>query len=80
MILSRRRSVFIGEPMTEKSDKYEKRYPNTGISEAQKHERWDRIEFKERKKEGLISGRTSRFMSVPDMPWLHENKEKDNDD
>jgi len=65
--------------MTEKADKYEKRYPGTGIGESQKHERQDRIEFKERK---AGTGRTSgtRYVGVPDMPWLHENKDKEKED
>lgn len=65
--------------MTKKAEQYEKRYPNTGIPEAQKHERMERLEFKERK---AGTGRTSgsKFIGVPDMPWLHEKKEKENDD
>lgn len=66
--------------MTEKAERYEKKFPGTGIPEAQKHERMDRIDFKQRKAEGLISGRNSRFMTVPDMPWLHDKKENTNDD
>jgi len=65
--------------MTKKSDAYEKKYPGTGISEAQKHERMERLEFKERK---AGTGRTSgsRFVSVPDMPWLHDKKENEKND
>jgi hypothetical protein len=65
--------------MTKKADAYEKKYPGTGISEAQKHERMERLEFKERK---TGTGRTSgsRFVSVPDMPWLHDKKENEKND
>lgn len=65
--------------MTKKAEAYEKLYPGTGISESQKHERMDRIEFKDRK---AGTGRTSgtRFVGVPDMPWLHKKKEKENDE
>ncbi len=64
--------------MNKKAEAYEKKYPGTGITEAQKIERQDRIEFKERK---AGTGRTSgsRFVSVPELPWL-KKKDDDNDD
>lgn len=60
--------------MSEKADRYERKFPNTGISEAQKEARQDKIEYKERK---VGTGRTSgsRFISVPDLPWLHKEKD-----
>lgn len=62
--------------MSKKADRYERNYPNTGISEAQKEARQDRIEYNERKRgDGRTSG--SRFVSVPDLPWLRKENEDD---
>ena len=62
--------------MSKKADAYERKYPNTGISEAQKEARQHKIEWKEHKAgTGKTSG--SRFVSVPDLPWLHKEKKDD---
>jgi len=50
------------------AEQYEKRYPETGIPEAQKEERMERILFKE---QGRSARRTSRNRGivVPALPW-----------
>ena len=44
---------------------YERLYPGALSDDAQKAERMERIDLKERRKEG----RVSRFVVVPEMPW-----------
>lgn len=54
-----------------KAREYEKRYPGTGIPEAQKIERMERLEFKE---ERQTLHRTTRNRGVRfdiDNPWLN---------
>lgn len=54
------------------AQEYEKRYPGTGIPEAQKEERMQRLEFKE---ERQALRRTTRNRGVRfdvDNPWLNE--------
>lgn len=50
---------------------YEKRYPDTGCSDAQKEERMERIIFKEERSSLRRTGRT-RGIIVPRLPWLKE--------
>lgn len=60
--------------MSTKAERYEKRYPDTGCSEAQKEERMERMDFKD---EVRLLHRTSRNRGiiVPELPWQRE-KEK----
>lgn len=52
--------------MHKKAEAYERRYPGTGVPEAQAIERMERIERKEREQ------RRSRFVTVPELPWHKE--------
>jgi DNA primase len=54
------------------AQRYEKAYPDTGCSEAQKEERQERIDF--RKEAGALR-RTSRTRGivVPALPWHKED-------
>lgn len=47
------------------AQRYERLYPGALTDDAQKAERMERIDLKERRKEG----RASRFVVVPEMPW-----------
>ena len=51
------------------AERYEKRYPDTGISEAQKEERMERLVFKEEGRSPRRSKR-ARGMIVPELPWI----------
>ncbi len=53
--------------MSSLAEQYEKRYPGTGASEAQKEERMDRIRFKEERALLRRTGRT-RGIVVPALP------------
>ena len=53
---------------------YEKRYPETGIPDAQKEERMERLIFKEEKAFHRRSGRT-RGIIVPRLKWLEESED-----
>lgn len=59
--------------MSNLADRYEKRFPGTGCSEAQKEERMERIDF--RNEAGSLQ-RTSRTRGVviPRIPW-HEDED-----
>jgi hypothetical protein len=50
---------------------YERRYPETGVSEAQKQERMERILHREERSTGLRTHR-SRGIIVPHLPWVKE--------
>ncbi|MCR4340778.1 MAG: hypothetical protein NUW01_12930 [Gemmatimonadaceae bacterium] len=50
---------------------YERRYPDTGISDAQKQERMERLAFKEEGESRRRTGRT-RGIVVPALPWRKE--------
>lgn len=54
--------------MSALADKYEKRYPETGIPEAQKEERMERILFKE-EQGSLRRTWRNRGIIVPELPW-----------
>lgn len=56
------------------AQRYEKLYPETGIPEAQKQERMERILHKEERKTHGRTGRV-RGIIVPDLPWLREGKD-----
>jgi hypothetical protein len=47
------------------AQRYERLYPGALSDDAQKAERMERIDLKERQKES----RGSRFVVVPEMPW-----------
>jgi len=48
------------------AERYERLYPGALTDDAQKAERMERIDQKERKKSG---GRGARLFLVPEMPW-----------
>lgn len=50
------------------ADRYERMYPDTGIPDAQKQERQERIDFKQERREGRRTGR-SRGVVIPALPW-----------
>jgi hypothetical protein len=54
--------------MTKLAEQYEKLYPETGCSESQKHERMERINFKEEMRSGRRTSRNRGFV-VPELPW-----------
>lgn len=54
-----------------KAREYERRYPETGCSEAQKEERMDRITFREERDSGRRTTR-NRGIVVPALPWLEK--------
>ena len=55
-----------------KAERYEQLYPGTGIPEAQKEERQDRIDFKREHREMRRTGRT-RGIVIPALPWKEES-------
>lgn len=57
--------------MSALADQYEKLYPETGIPEAQKEERMERILFKQEGRSLRRTGRT-RGIVVPALPWKKE--------
>ncbi len=59
--------------MTKLADSYEQLYPGTGASEAQKHERMERILFKEERSSARRTGR-QRGIIVPELPWQKGEK------
>ena len=50
---------------------YEKRYPETGIPDAQKQERMERVLFREERDSLRRTGR-NRGIIVPALPWRKE--------
>lgn len=52
---------------------YEKRYPETGCSDAQKEERMQRLLFKEERQSLRRTGR-NRGIVVPDLPYRKEQR------
>lgn len=52
-----------------KAQRYERMYPGALTDDAQKAERMERIDLKERKKSG---GRGTRLFLVPELPWKKE--------
>jgi hypothetical protein len=60
----------MGESEASKAARYEKRYPGaTEGDESKAAARMDRMDFKERQREGR---RGSRYVSVPELPWHRE--------
>lgn len=54
--------------MTSRADRYEALYPDTGIPDAQKEERMERMDFKQERREYRRTSRT-RGIVIPDLPW-----------
>lgn len=50
---------------------YERLYPDTGIPEAQKEERMERLVFKDEARSLRRTSRT-RGIVVPELPWLRD--------
>lgn len=48
-------------------------YPNTGIPDAQKQERMERIDFKQERADKRRTGR-NRGLIVPALPWHKETE------
>jgi len=57
--------------MSALADRYEKRYPETGVPEAQKEERMERLLFSEERQSLRRISRT-RGIVVPALPWRTE--------
>lgn len=55
------------------ADEYERRFPGTGVGEAQAAERMERINFKEDGRTHRRTGRT-RGIIVPALPWMTTKK------
>ncbi len=51
------------------AEEYERRYPGTGIPQAQAAERMERILARDAR-----GTRRSRFVTVPEMPWHRKEK------
>jgi hypothetical protein len=62
--MSERRPYGDGTP----AQRYERAYPGTGIPEAQKQERQERMDLKEAKKSHHATART-RLFTFPNIPW-----------
>ena len=62
--------------MPSKSERYEKRFPGTGISDAQKEERMERIDFKQESAALRRTGR-NRGIIVPRLPWHDDDDVKE---
>lgn len=54
-----------------KAQRYERLYPETGCSEAQKEERMERIDFKAERTHMRRTGR-NRGIVVPALPWQNQ--------
>ena len=57
--------------MSALAEQYEKRHPETGIPEAQKEERMERLLFKE-EHQSLQRTQRTRGIVVPQLPWRAE--------
>jgi len=55
------------------ADRYERAYPDTGIPEAQKQERQERIDFKRERSERRRTVRQNGII-VPALPWHKETE------
>lgn len=53
--------------MTDAATRYEQRYPDTGVPDAQKQERMERIDFKTERRSHRRTGR-QRGIVVPPLP------------
>jgi hypothetical protein len=57
--------------MSALAEQYEKRHPETGIPEAQKEERMERLLFKQ-ERQSLRRTKRARGIVVPPLPWKAE--------
>jgi hypothetical protein len=57
-----------------KAGRYERRYPETGCSEAQKEERMDRLDFKDEAAAGRRTMR-NRGIVIPDCAYFRNREE-----
>lgn len=57
----------MAESAESKARRYERRFPATGIPEAQAAERMERLDLKSRRRDGGRIGH--RFTLVPALPW-----------
>lgn len=60
--------------MSALADQYEKRFPETGIPEAQKEERMERMLFKDDRR-SLRRTMRSNGIVVPRLPWVKDEDE-----
>lgn len=63
--------------MPTKAEQYEQRFPETGLPDAQKQERMERIEFKEERRTMRRTSR-NRGIVIPELPWQREKVSADN--
>lgn len=61
--------------MSTLAERYEKQYPDTGCSEAQKEERMQRLDFKAEARALRRTTRT-RGIVVPELPWLRDREDQ----
>lgn len=61
--------------MSQKAEQYERLYPKTGCTEAQKEERMERLTFKEERQALRRTSRT-RGVVIPRVPW-HDNDDEE---
>lgn len=59
-----------------KARRYERLYPDTGISENQKEERMERIDFKAERRSLRRTGR-NRGILIPDLPPSMQRKSEE---
>jgi hypothetical protein len=57
--------------MSSLADRYERIYPDTGLPEAQKEDRMQRLDFKSERHSLRRTGRT-RGIVVPPLPWIEK--------
>lgn len=57
--------MTVVESAESKAERYERRFPGTGVSPSQAAERQERLDAQER----AAAGRRARFVSVPELPW-----------
>ena len=57
--------------MPSAADRYERLYPGTGIGDAQKQERMERLDFKSEVQTLRRTGR-NRGVVIPELPWKRE--------
>lgn len=62
---------FEFNPDAKTAEDYEAMWPDTGISEAQKRERVDKVRLKMRK----VHNPNPRYIVMPELPW-HKGKKK----
>lgn len=58
--------------MASKAERYEHAFPGTGIPEAQKEERQERIDFKNERRSLSRTGRNRGIVISYELPWKKE--------